>query len=287
MKYAAKSVRYPTAAFNKRITGNVLVSLRLDDAHKITDLKVINGIGSGCDEEVIRALKSYPGTISQKPGTYRFVTSFALIEDSGSKSHYPKQIADDVAGSKNFIGQVIVAGYVAKLFKKLPPPPPAPPAKKLGEVKFPPPSMVVKPDKSAAIKEIPITSGSQDDNSIKDLYDYLKQSIRYPKQARDTKKEGRVIVTFNVNGKKLENIKIVRGIDTEIDGEVVKALSSFNKPLAISSDYKYSLPIFFHIESDSKKQRAVVEAEYPLVAYNYPKGTNLSLNAIVVTYNAE
>jgi beta-lactamase regulating signal transducer with metallopeptidase domain len=119
MKYAAKSVRYPTAAFNKRITGNVLVSLRLDDAHKITDLKVINGIGSGCDEEVIRALKSYPGTISQKPGMYRLMVSFALTGEKGEKSYYPKPVTGKIAGSKDFIGQVIVEGYVTDETKQV------------------------------------------------------------------------------------------------------------------------------------------------------------------------
>jgi len=139
IKYMGKHVRYPTAARDKGLVGNVLVSLRIDDKHKITDLKVINGIGSGCDEEVIRALKSYPGTISQKPGTYRIITSFALEGNAGSKSHYPDQIADNIAVSKNFIGQVVVVGYASKLSNKLPPPPPAPPAKEPGKVKFPPP----------------------------------------------------------------------------------------------------------------------------------------------------
>jgi TonB family protein len=119
MKYAAKSVRYPTAAFNKRITGNVLVSLRLDDAHKITDIKVINSIGSGCDEEVVRALKSYQETVSQTPGMYRLMVSFALTGEKGEKSYYPKPVTGKIAGSKDFIGQVIVEGYVTDETKQV------------------------------------------------------------------------------------------------------------------------------------------------------------------------
>jgi TonB family protein len=119
MKYAAKSVRYPTAAFDKRITGNVLVSLRLDDAHKITDIKVINSIGSGCDEEVVRALKSYQETVSQTPGMYRLMVSFALTGEKGEKSYYPKPVTGKIAGSKDFIGQVIVEGYVTDETKQV------------------------------------------------------------------------------------------------------------------------------------------------------------------------
>jgi outer membrane biosynthesis protein TonB len=112
MKYVAKSVRYPTAARDKKLTGNVLVNLKLDDAHKITDIKVINGIGSGCDEEVIRALKSFKGVVSQTPDNYSLMVSFALTAENGTKQYYLEPIPSDIAVRTDFIGRVIVMGYV-------------------------------------------------------------------------------------------------------------------------------------------------------------------------------
>jgi outer membrane biosynthesis protein TonB len=114
MKYVARHVRYPAAAREKNLTGNVLVSLRIDDTHKITDLKIINGIGSGCDEEVIRALKSYQETVSQIPGMYRLMVSFALTGEKGARSYYPEPVTSNIAGSKDFIGQIIIVGYVTE-----------------------------------------------------------------------------------------------------------------------------------------------------------------------------
>jgi hypothetical protein len=114
INYMAKYVRYPAAARDKKITGNILVSLKLDDAHKITDIKVISGIGSGCDEEVIRALKSYQKAVSQIPGTYHLMVSFALTGENGARSYYPEPVPDDIEGSKDFIGQVIIEGYVTE-----------------------------------------------------------------------------------------------------------------------------------------------------------------------------
>jgi hypothetical protein len=114
MKYVAKYVRYPAAAREKKITGNVLVSLRLDDVHKITDIKLINGIGYGCDEEAIRALKSYKETVSQTPGMYRLMVSFSLTGENGARSYYPEPVTSDIVGSTDFIGQVIVNGYITE-----------------------------------------------------------------------------------------------------------------------------------------------------------------------------
>ncbi|MDB5285957.1 MAG: BlaR1 peptidase, partial [Mucilaginibacter sp.] len=119
MKYVSKSTRYPTAARDKKVIGNVLVSLRLNDAHKLTDIKVINSIGSGCDEEVVRALKSYQETVSQTPGMYHLMVTFALTGENGEKSYYPKPVTSKIAGSKDFIGQVIVEGYVTDEAKQV------------------------------------------------------------------------------------------------------------------------------------------------------------------------
>lgn len=48
--------KYPLEARKKGIEGKVYVSLVIDKKGKMTDLKVIKGLGSGCDEAAIEAL---------------------------------------------------------------------------------------------------------------------------------------------------------------------------------------------------------------------------------------
>ncbi|QHS57701.1 TonB family protein [Mucilaginibacter sp. 14171R-50] len=110
--YMAKYTRYPTAAFDKRINGDVILSLVINNEHKITDVKVAKGIGYGCDEEAIRALKAFNGTIDKAPGTYTMVATFMLINEKARQFYAPPALTDHVVDAKNFMGQVTLAGYL-------------------------------------------------------------------------------------------------------------------------------------------------------------------------------
>ncbi|MBB5397654.1 M56 family metallopeptidase [Mucilaginibacter sp. AK015] len=110
--YMAKYTRYPTAAFDKRINGDVILSLVINNEHKITDVKVAKGIGYGCDEEAIRALKAFNGTIDKAPGTYTMVATFMLINEKARQFYAPPALTDNVVDAKNFMGQVTLAGYL-------------------------------------------------------------------------------------------------------------------------------------------------------------------------------
>ncbi len=51
---------YPEAAKSNDITGKVTLEFKLDKLGNISDIKVVKGIGYGCDEEAIRLLKEGP-----------------------------------------------------------------------------------------------------------------------------------------------------------------------------------------------------------------------------------
>ena len=104
--YIGKFVRYPSAALESNTTGNVVVSYRLDSSHKIADLKVVSGIGKGCDEEVVRALKAYNSAVNKRPGTYYFATTFAI--DGYTKKFKP---IGNISTKSNFVGVVVVMAY--------------------------------------------------------------------------------------------------------------------------------------------------------------------------------
>ncbi|MFC5283364.1 energy transducer TonB [Pedobacter alpinus] len=59
-KFLNKNLRYPAEARDNNITGKVLVSFVVERNGEITDLKVLRGIGGGCDEEAMRVIKKSP-----------------------------------------------------------------------------------------------------------------------------------------------------------------------------------------------------------------------------------
>ena len=59
-KYIGKNTKYPDQARRIGVEGKVFVQFVVDKDGSITDVQVIKGIGSGCDEEAIRVVKSAP-----------------------------------------------------------------------------------------------------------------------------------------------------------------------------------------------------------------------------------
>jgi TonB family protein len=66
LKFIQANIRYPKDAKEKKIQGRVYVNFVVDATGKITDARVIRGIGGGCDEEALRVVNLMP---TWKPGT--------------------------------------------------------------------------------------------------------------------------------------------------------------------------------------------------------------------------
>ena len=62
------NLTYPEEAKKKGIEGDVIVKFKVESNGNISSLKVINGIGYGCDEEAIRIVKKlkYPKSTNRK-----------------------------------------------------------------------------------------------------------------------------------------------------------------------------------------------------------------------------
>ena len=60
VEYIAKNLNYPHDAIEKGIEGRVFVGFIIDVDGSVTDVKLLRGIGGGCDEEAIRVIKSLP-----------------------------------------------------------------------------------------------------------------------------------------------------------------------------------------------------------------------------------
>lgn len=59
-KYLAENINYPQQASENGIQGIVYVSFIIDSKGNVTNVKVLRGIGGGCDEEAVRVVKAMP-----------------------------------------------------------------------------------------------------------------------------------------------------------------------------------------------------------------------------------
>jgi len=65
MKYLSGQIEYPEEAVENGVQGAVFVTLVVETDGRLNDVKVLRGIGAGCDEEAVRVVKDMP---NWKPG---------------------------------------------------------------------------------------------------------------------------------------------------------------------------------------------------------------------------
>lgn len=102
-KYIAKHVRYPAAARNNRITGQVTVGFKLNNG-KINGVKVLKAVDPQIDKEVARVVSNFNeklGGLNQ--GDYTVTVALELVDS------HDKYIANNIDKEKS---QVVVVGYV-------------------------------------------------------------------------------------------------------------------------------------------------------------------------------
>jgi periplasmic protein TonB len=59
-KYLKDNIRYPKLALDNNIKGKVVLQFVINIDGSIQDIKVMRGIGGGCDEEALNAVKKMP-----------------------------------------------------------------------------------------------------------------------------------------------------------------------------------------------------------------------------------
>ena len=87
------------------------------------------------------------------------------------------------------------------------------------------------------------------------LFEFLTKEVRYPAEAQENGKEGRVIVQFVVaTDGKIEEVKVVRsGGDPSLDREAVRVVSAMpkwfpGKKRGVPTRVKYTVPVNFRLD---------------------------------------
>ncbi len=60
IKYLNDNIKYPQMARESGIQGRVFVTFVVEKDGHVTDVRVLRGIGGGCDEEAVRVIKNMP-----------------------------------------------------------------------------------------------------------------------------------------------------------------------------------------------------------------------------------
>ncbi|MDP2723836.1 MAG: energy transducer TonB [Bacteroidales bacterium] len=68
MSYLASNIKYPPLAKESGIQGRVFINFVVEPDGSISQVKVLRGIGGGCDEEAVRVVQAMP---KWKPGMQR------------------------------------------------------------------------------------------------------------------------------------------------------------------------------------------------------------------------
>jgi protein TonB len=68
MEYVGKNIKYPQIARETGIQGRVFIGFVVEPDGSVSNVKLLRGIGGGCDEEAMRVVKSMP---KWKPGKQR------------------------------------------------------------------------------------------------------------------------------------------------------------------------------------------------------------------------
>jgi TonB family protein len=220
ISHVGQNVVYPAEAMEKEIQGRVFVGFVVEKDGSISNVKVLKGIGGGCDEEAVRVISSMP---KWKPGKQkgkpvRVNYQIPIVFKLGNPQKTKEQ---DNGGETSKVGEV----------KKTVP---------------------FGPDKDGVyqiVEEMPKFPGGENA-----LMDYVAKNVVYPKEAQEKGISGRVFVGFIVEKDgSVSEVKVLRGIGGGCDEEsirVVKAMPKWKpgkqegKPVRVS----YQLPIFFKLQ---------------------------------------
>lgn len=229
--YLAKSIKYPVAAYQRHLQGNVQISFTLQNG-ELKNIGAGTQLGSGCDAEVIRAISAFEGFKSVENGKYSLTVAFRLkdattpLENSDTKP---------------------LKGYTALNLITIT-------------------SEPAKSEQTAEAKEEPVydyvslTTPPSFPGGMANFYAFIAKTVRYPEEALKNNVEGKVFLSYIVETDgRLTAIKVVRAIGSGLDEEAVRVLKSSPKwtpgyngrtPVRV----QYNLPIGFTLNKEKVKQ---------------------------------
>jgi len=215
--YLKKNLRYPADAKANKVEGKVFISFVVEKDGSLMDIKVDRSLGQGTDEEAVRVLKESP---KWTPG----------IQDGNVvRVKFNIPISFNLE-SPAFIGT---------------------PADKSGSTSQVS-DFAASPTQGEKIYDfVSLETQPNFPGGMAKFYDFLKNTVKYPKEAHEKNIQGKVFLSFVIEKDgRLTNIKVERSVGPELDAEAVRVMKASPKWIPGIQDkkpvrVKYNIPISF------------------------------------------
>lgn len=219
--FVIDQLNYPEKAVDKKIQGDVTFEFDVKDG-KVTNAKIIKGLGYGIDDELLRVLNVSP----------EWDDSFGKYHGKYTMKFYLREEGKAIVKGINWDGD----------------------KKETADCYIDSAKQIDKNEVYQIVDKMPEFPGGE-----KALLNFISENIVYPQSAKDKNISGRVFVTFVVEKDgSVSDVKLLRGIGKECDEEamrVVKAMPKWKpgmnegKPVRVS----YALPIHFRLDDNGKR----------------------------------
>ncbi len=220
-KYMAEVLKYPEKARKAGTTGTVYVTFVIEKDGSVSNARVLRGIGNGCDEAALEAVRNMP---AWKPGKQRG-------EEVRVQFNMPVKFALEKDGKKK-------AGSDETTAKPAPETPDAPDAV------------------FNVVETMPEFPGGQDAR-----HKYIASALKYPDEAKKAGTTGTVYITFVVETDgSISDAKVLRGIGHGCDEAALEAVRNMPKwkpgmQRGKAVRVQFNMPIRFALDDDKKQTK--------------------------------
>jgi TonB family protein len=234
-QFLSRTIKYPSEANSNEVQGNAQIKFDLKGG-RVTHITSNVELGSGCDEEVMKAILSYKGFKSVTDGKYALTVSFSIPESS---EKFKNKLLPKSSGYVN-LNKINITSFLPKTTET-----------ETGSIKS---ENTDKIYDFVSIEKQPEFPGG-----IAKFYKYLGGSIKYPKMAQENNVQGKVFLSFVVEKDgSLTDIQITRGLGSGTDEEAIRVLKESPKwypgiQNGLAVRVKYNINVNFTLNTDPPK----------------------------------
>ena len=229
-KWVADRLTYPKEAKDQKVQGRVMVAFDVCEDGVVRNVKVLRGVNPTLDAEALRVINSSPkwepGIQDGKPVkvTYQFPVIFQLQNNKTILGPATNGV-DPESGQQ-------VQSYLKVSMEN----------DSHDSIPF------------ALVEQKPTFQG----NDAATFAKWVAERLTYPKEAKDQKIQGRVMVAFDVcEDGVVRNVKVLRGVDATLDTEALRVINSSpkwepgfqdGKPVKVT----YQFPVIFQMSKNER-----------------------------------
>ncbi|MBO5546502.1 MAG: M56 family metallopeptidase, partial [Bacteroidales bacterium] len=229
-KWVADRLTYPKEAKDQKVQGRVMVAFDVCEDGVVRNVKVLRGVNPTLDAEALRVINSSP---KWEPG---------LQDGKPVKVTYQFPVIFQLQNNKTILGPATngvdpESGQQVQSYLKV--------------------SMENDSHDSipfALVEQKPTFQG----NDAATFAKWVAERLTYPKEAKDQKIQGRVMVAFDVcEDGVVRNVKVLRGVDATLDTEALRVINSSpkwepgfqdGKPVKVT----YQFPVIFQMSKNER-----------------------------------